>query len=310
MSANLVRLALAAELCIWAALGAWLGAGPVAIVAGTLACAAGARLFIVCSTFLHSWLARSPRAPGERLGAAGTIALVAGEWRAMLLNNFLWLPFERTALRDDPPLAPDPRLPVILVHGYFSNRGTLCGLARALDRAGVAPVFVPTMPAVLAPIGTFAAHLGRILQDVCGATGQPRAILVCHSMGGLITRAYLREHGAARVAGIVTLGSPHHGTALAVMGAGENGHQMRRASTFLGELEKAEREAGAGCPALSVYTVHDNLVAPQDSSRLAWARNVAIAGVGHLAMLLDERVHRAVLEEIVRLRAAAGQGPG
>ena len=64
---------------------------------------------------------------------------------------------------------------------------------------------------------------------------------------------------------------------------------------------------GPGCPALSVYTVHDNLVAPQDSSRLAWARNVAIAGVGHIAMLQDERVHEAVAGEIARLRAG---GPG
>jgi hypothetical protein len=92
------------------------------------------------------------------------------------------------------------------------------------------------------------------------------------------------------------------------MGSGENARQMRLGSAFLEELEKVEGEAGAGCPALCVYTVHDNLVAPQDSSRLGWARNVAIAGVGHLAMLHDERVHREVLEEIARLRAGAGPG--
>ncbi len=308
MFANLVRLALVVEFCAWAALGAWLGAGPFAIVAGAAAAAAGVRLLIVAATFLLAWLARSPRARDERLGPVATIALVAQEWRAMLLNNFAWIPFEGTALRADPPLAPDLRIPVIVVHGYFSNRGTVCGLARALDRGGVAPVFVPNLDAVLAPIETFAAHLERCLREVTEATGQPRAILVCHSMGGLATRAYLREHGAARVAGIVTLGSPHHGSALAALGAGENGRQMRPGSEFLRGLEAAERAAGAPCPALSVYTVHDNLVAPQDSSRLDWARNVAIAGVGHLAMLLDARVHRTVLEEVERLRA--GSRPG
>lgn len=310
MFANLVRVALAVECLAWAALGALLGAGLPAIAAGTLAGVLGVRLLLVGTTLGLSWLARSPRAAAEQLGPAATVALVAGEWRAMLLNNFVWLPFERTVLRADPPLAPDPRLPVILVHGYFSNRGTLCALARALDRAGAGPVFVPSLPAILAPIGTFAAHLDRVVREVTEATGQPRAILVCHSMGGLAARAWLGEHGAGRVAGIVTLGSPHHGTALASLGAGENGRQMRRGSVFLDGLERDERGRGAPCPALSVYTVHDNLVAPQDSSRLEWARNVAIAGVGHLAMLADARVHREVLEEIARLRAAAGQGAG
>jgi hypothetical protein len=103
----------------------------------------------------------------------------------------------------------------------------------------------------------------------------------------------------------VTLGSPHHGSVLAALGAGRNGRQMRVGSEFLRSLERSEGERGPGCDALSVYTVHDNLVAPQDSSRLGWARNVAIHGVAHLAMLGDPRVHRAVLEELARL----GAGP-
>jgi pimeloyl-ACP methyl ester carboxylesterase len=307
MLARFVRLALLAELAAWAALGAWLGAGAAAIAAGAVAAAVAIRLLLVCTTFGLSWLARSPRAPGERLGPGATVALVAGEWRTMLANNFAWLPFENAVLRRDPPLAPQEGLPVILVHGYFSNRGTLCRLARALEGRGAGPVFVPSLPAILAPIETFAAHLERVVREVTAATGQERAILVCHSMGGLATRAYLRAHGAGRVAGIVTLGSPHHGSSLAALGVGENGRQMRPGSGFLRGLEQAEGAAGPGCPALSVYTVHDNLVAPQDSSRLAWARNVAIAGVGHIAMLQDERVHEAVAGEIARLRAG---GPG
>ncbi len=111
----------------------------------------------------------------------------------MLANNFVWLPFENAVLRRDPPLAPQASVPVILVHGYLSNRGTLCRLARALDEAGAGPVFVPSLPAVLAPIETFATHLERVVREVTEATGQGRAILVCHSMGGLIARTYLRE---------------------------------------------------------------------------------------------------------------------
>ena len=305
MLARFVRLALLAEFAAWAALGSWLGAGPLPVAAGAVAGALLARLAIVGASFGLAWLRRSPREPQERIGAPAAVVLVLGEWRAMLVNNFAWLPFENAVLRRDPPPAPQARLPVILVHGYFSNRGTLCGLARALDRAGAGPVFVPSLPAIVAPIEAFAAHLERIVRELTQASGRGRAILVCHSMGGLITRTYLREHGAGRIAGIITLGSPHHGSALAALGAGENGRQMRPGSEFLRSLEQGERAAPPAVSALSVYTVHDNLVAPQDSSHLDWARNVRIAGVGHLAMLLDGRVHRAVVDEIERLQALA-----
>ncbi|MBL0140950.1 MAG: alpha/beta fold hydrolase [Betaproteobacteria bacterium] len=310
MPANLVRLALAAELFAWTAIGAWLrarsGWSIPALAAAAVAGALGMRLVLVGLTLCISWFARSPRAPGERLGLAGTVRLVAGEWRAMLANNFLWLPFERRVLRPDPPLVPDARVPVILVHGYLSNRGTLCGLAHALDAAGIGPVFVPSLPAIVAPIETFASHLDRVVHRVTEMTGQPRVILVGHSMGGLIARAWLARHGTSRIAGLVTLGSPHHGTALAPLGTGRNARQMRIGSDFLRELAGAEGGSGPGCAALSVYTAHDNLVAPQESSRLAWARNVAIHGVGHLAMLLDARVHEAVGAELVRLRERPG----
>jgi len=307
MLANLVRLALAVELAAWIALAAWLrarhGWSLPAAVAGVAAGAAGARLAVIAASFCIAWFARSPRAAGQRLGIAGTAVLVAGEWRAMLANNFLWLPFERLVLRADPAPAPGARVPVILVHGYFSNRGTLTGLARALDAAGIGPVFVPTLPAIVAPIEDFAAHLERIVREVTEGSGQPRAILVCHSMGGLIARTYLSTHGTQRVAGLVTLGSPHHGSVLAALGAGRNGAQMRPGSAFLGELARAEGEKGPGCATLSIFTAHDNLVAPQESSRLHWARNEAFHGVGHLAMLLDARVHRTVLDELARLGA-------
>jgi len=307
MFANLVRLVLLVELAAWTALGAWLARrhgwsvpGAVVLAAAGLA---GFRLLLVCLTLGISWQARSSRTPEERLKLPGIARLVGSEWRVMLANTFLWLPFERIVLRADPPLAPDARIPVILVHGYLSNRGTVVGLARALDAAGIGPVFVPSLPAIFAPIETFAAHVDRVVREVTEATGQPRVILVCHSMGGLMARAYLRDHGNKRVAGLVTLGSPHHGTVIAVLGSGRNARQMRIGSDFLRGLADAEGDAGPGCPALSIYTLHDNLVAPQESSRLDWARNVRLHGVAHLAMLLDPRVHRVMLEEVARLGA-------
>jgi pimeloyl-ACP methyl ester carboxylesterase len=309
MMALIVRVALLVELAVWLAAGAWLsrgcGWGVAAVAAACLLGAALLRLFVVSLGFVLAHRARSPREPGQLLGPLGMARVVADEWLAMLANNFWWLPFDGLALRRDPPPVASSRIPVVVVHGYVSNRGTVCELVRALDRADLGPVFAPSLPAVFAPIGEFASHLDAVLAQVTGATGQPKAILVCHSMGGLVARALMAAHGAGRIAGLVTVGSPHHGTALAPVGHGENASQMRPGSDFLRGLESAEGPSGPGVAASSVYTVHDNIVSPQDSSRLPWARNVALSGMGHLAMLWNPRVHAVVVDEVRRLRDAA-----
>ena len=103
--------------------------------------------------------------------------------------------------------------------------------------------------------------------------------------------------GAARVAKLITLGSPHSGTGLARFGMGENAPQMRVDSTFLAEL--ARGEAGqAPCATTSIYSMGDNLVSPRRSGRLAWARNLVLADLGHVAMLSSPELHRLLLEEL------------
>jgi triacylglycerol esterase/lipase EstA (alpha/beta hydrolase family) len=248
MFARQVRIGLLVEFLGWTAIGAWLRASAGWSLAGVLVLAAGvilgARLAILLVTFAMSWRNRAPLDPGHRAGAVGFVSLAAREWLWMLANNLYWLPFETRALRPDPDPAPGGPMPVVIVHGYVSNRGTVRCLARALDAAGAGPVFVPSLPAVFAPIETFADHLSATIERICQATGHARVILVGHSMGGLVSRAYLARRGNAHVARLVTLGSPHHGTAIAPLGLGANAAQMRIGSDFLAGLEKSEGESG------------------------------------------------------------------
>ena len=71
---------------------------------------------------------------------------------------------------------------------------------------------------------------------VTAATAQP-PMLVCHSMGGLAARAWLRDADPARVHRIVTIGTPHRGTWLARFGRTVNGRQMRMGGEWLRKLE-------------------------------------------------------------------------
>ncbi|MBG0817317.1 triacylglycerol lipase [Planomonospora sp. ID82291] len=55
--------------------------------------------------------------------------------------------------------------------------------------------------------------------DDGAATGAERAAIVGHGLGGLVPRAYMRfEGGAAKVAELVTLGSPHRSPAAGLRG--------------------------------------------------------------------------------------------
>ena len=113
-------------------------------------------------------------------------------------------------------------------------------------------------------------------------------------MGGVASRAYLRRHGIAKVARLVTLGSPHRGTRLARLGLGPNARQMRLGSDWLNAL-KAPLPAAS----VSIYSLHDNYVYPQQAcSTLDGAANMAIGGVGHLGMALSPRVLRSLQEAL------------
>jgi triacylglycerol esterase/lipase EstA (alpha/beta hydrolase family) len=90
-------------------------------------------------------------------------------------------------------------------------------------------------------------------------------ILVGHSMGGLVARAYLQRHGESRVAGLVTLGTPHQGSRLAHIGYGENARQMRPGSPWLQALASPAPVVDT----VVIYSPHDNFVMPQSQTATA-----------------------------------------
>ena len=304
MLAHWIRFTLLLELATYGALGAWLhhahGWTVPVLAPAVLVFALGARFALTCFTCFLGWYNRSPRQPGHELGFVDVLRYLLGEYRALLADNLYYLPWEAIALRPDPPVTPTERIPVVLVHGYLSNRGYFRSLVRWLEARDVGPIFAPNFPVLFASIENFAAELHAQIERVALGCGQPRVILVCHSMGGLAARRYLQDHGERRVARLVTIASPHHGTSLANAGMGLNARQMCRGSDFLRSLDEAETRVKPGIATLSIYTPHDNLVSPQDTSVLSWARNVAVPGLGHVEIITSERTFGVLLEELRR----------
>jgi triacylglycerol esterase/lipase EstA (alpha/beta hydrolase family) len=188
------------------------------------------------------------------------------------------------------------------VHGYGANGGYWVHLAAMLDAAHVSHATVDLDP-LFGDIDGYVPQVEEAARALCAATGAARLVVVGHSMGGLVARAWLRRGGAALAARVITLGTPHYGSMLARLAPGINGAQMRRGagqrpeSAWLRALADGESAATRGL-VTSIWSHHDNMVAPQDSSFLPGARNIEFGGIGHVALGRDPRVLAEVMREI------------
>lgn len=281
-------------LLIWHAASAYVPAD-LALVLALLAVLL-VRLAITANNFLLSWRHGSPTPVEHRLTAAGRLRLLLAEFRATMLTSSWHMLRHRPA----PSLAPQGQaLPVLLIHGYGCNGGYWRPLRRQLQQAGISHDAVDLEP-VTAAIDDYAGQVEEGVRRLLAATGAARVVIVAHSMGGLVARAWLRREGAAgaaRVARVITVGTPHFGTALAALGIGANAAQMRRGSSWLAQLDRDDR--GRRALFTSIWSWHDNIIAPQLSCQLPGARNVALGGIGHVALGSDPQVLRTILDEIL-----------
>jgi len=78
--------------------------------------------------------------------------------------------------------------------------------------------------------------------------------------------------------------------------------QMRPDNAWLTDLNRDEKSA-APVPITSIWSRHDSMVAPQASSVLGNAENIALVGIAHNALLGDRRVTEIVASEVAKARA-------
>jgi pimeloyl-ACP methyl ester carboxylesterase len=251
-------------------------------------------IVLVGASFVLTWIWRTPRQPGMQLDFAGCVRLFFGEVLAVAMSWPL-MALHRLVMRDPGP-AP-AQLPVILVHGVLVNDGAWFMMRRHLARRAVGPVYTVNYGPPYGDIEHFAEQLRAKIESVCAATGAARVVLVGHSMGGLVARAYLRQRGPARIHRIITIGTPHHGSVLARAFIGRCLAQMRPGNVWLEELNHDEPKPPP-VPIMSIWSRHDSLVAPQGSCELGCAENVGLIGIGHNALLGDPQVKDLVAQAI------------
>ena len=178
--------------------------------------------------------------------------------------------------------------PVIFVHGYTQNQANFARMRRAVEALGR-----PTTSAALGwpfrSIDHYARRLARVLEQTLALhPGDGRLDVVAHSMGGLVLRRMLElEPAFAEVVDvIITLGSPHHGTASArgPIVIGRDGNAMRRRSPFiqrLGDFAQLAPKARVLC----VAARQDYIVYPTETSFLDGCERLILDAPGHAGLV-------------------------
>ena len=192
----------------------------------------------------------------------------------------------------------DPAGPIVLLHGFAGWSGGLLPLERHLRAAtGREGRASPARRGARWHRGPARRAADRVARVAQAARGRPIDV-VGHSMGGLVA-TYVAKHldPGARIRRVVTLGTPHRGTALALSGARYLGRiasslaQMVPGSAFLADLDRAALPATASL--VSVAGLGD-LVVPAPCARLprrARHHNRSLADADHWDLVCGAPAH-------------------
>lgn len=181
---------------------------------------------------------------------------------------------------------------VVLVHGFLANRSTLMPLAAYLRMQGMGQQLFFNYASTAGVEAAARALRDFLRRRVRGG----RIDLVCHSMGGVVSRVYIQQLGGARrVDACVTLCTPHRGTYNSYWVPSRVGRDLRPDSPLMARLHETRQQAEQ-VRFLSIAAGADNIVIPRVYA--AHNEEVCIPDVGHLGILFSPRVFRLVHDHL------------
>ena len=148
----------------------------------------------------------------------------------------------------------------------------------------------------------FRSRLQAFVSEVVSANGlgpEAKIDLVAHSQGGIASRLALdAPEFAARIATLVTLGTPHAGTHVARFTATRQGNDLRRESPIFARLAAQVPWRGP-VRLVAFWSASDLLVMPATSAAVVGAENIEMVGYTHLSYLLAPKCWQRVWEALL-----------
>ena len=186
--------------------------------------------------------------------------------------------------------------PIIMVHGYAMNRANFIPLACRLAKAGLGPI-LGFEYWTLGKTASAAKKLGEFVERVRAETGAAQVDVIGHSMGGVVGRYYVTFGGGdGVVANLVTIGSPHSGTAVAPVGLGRPTKELFLGSSLMQRLAAAKNPARTRLTV--IWSRRDALVSGPEAARIEGVDELVLDDVGHLTMLTSRTVADALIDRL------------
>lgn len=226
-----------------------------------------------------------------------------------------------TALLPSSPAGAAAADPVVIVPGFTTGPVIDTGYIPLRDRLRSAgyDVTVLVYPDYgLGDIRTNSQRLANTIASVRARTGAAKVDLVAHSMGGLVSRYYIKNlGGAATVDSLIMMGTPNYGTSLANVASFltfgscvgiDACNQMASGSSFLNDLNAGDDTIG-NVRYTNIVTAQDEIIIPYTNGYLnndgnnvnvkvqskCWARLV-----GHVSIALDGTVYSGIRQALAK----------
>jgi pimeloyl-ACP methyl ester carboxylesterase len=176
----------------------------------------------------HGFLEVEPHIPTERRADRDVVLLLHGlggtkdEWRFPQWRDKHWDHTRPPANRDagshfGPPVAPWDVVPELGLSDLGTDVRCWSGILKALGHTVISYSQDGNQSTVDVPLRQFEDRIVPFLRDevLTGDLAGKRVVVLCHSRGGILVRAYLHRHpdeGSQWISRVLTLCSPHAGT--------------------------------------------------------------------------------------------------
>ena len=180
------------------------------------------------------------------------------------------------------------KVPIILLHGWFTQNLPYFFLMRRLEKLG----YLVCVPYLGLHIGDV-EKITKKLEEYIKKNKLKNFIMVGHSYGGLIaTNYYLKNKETVKK--IITLGTPFYGAEVAKYGSffSKGAEQMIPNSKFLNFLHRQEIEKEK---IISLATPYDPRV-PIVSTKLKGSKHFPVECYGHVQLIYSRKVFNKIKE--------------
>jgi hypothetical protein len=247
---------------------------------------ATAPISIVVALYARWWWAGGRGPDSERLPLAWSVAAFAGEVAALTSVAVCALRSRHAPRRDPTEWSAN----IVLLAGGPLGEAVLASLIERLAAAGwVATLFRPSSWQI--PAGELVAELDAFL-----VAQERRAdrVLIGYGNTGLILRHYLRRFPARGMRHVVTIATPHQGTAAPLVGFGSppvpSAEGLRRLAA--GDRVPNQFEF------IAIASDCDEFIAPATHGHYPGAFNVQVRAVGHFALVRSQRLFELLMENL------------